>query len=223
MQKHILFGIGGLVLGLAIGFFAANKINQDGDRQPAVVSDSVTTIATNQSLSQGGMQADVAETIAKAEAEPQNFTLQMQTGDMYAKIGRFDKAVEFYKMGLAVKPDDFKANVVTANALFDSARFEEAENYYSKAVEIDTKDINALTYIGTTFVERKIPDYERAIKEFRSALEIDPKHEPTLYYLGIAYFRKGDAENAQKALKLLEQANPTSELIGRFKQNISPK
>jgi tetratricopeptide (TPR) repeat protein len=223
MQKHILFGIGGLVLGLAIGFFAANKINQDGDRKPAVVSDEVTTIPPDQVLPQDGMQADVAETIAKAEAEPQNFALQMQTGDMYAKIGRFDKAVEFYKKGLAVKPDDFNANVVTANALFDSARFEEAGTYYSKAVEMNPKDINARTDLGTTFVERKTPDYERAIKEFLTALEIEPKHEPTLYYLGIAYFRKGDTENAQKALKQLEQANPTSELIGRFKQNISPK
>lgn len=223
MQKHILFGIGGLFIGVVIGFFGANNLNQGGDPEPAVVTDSADSIAANQELPQGGMQADVAETIAKAEAEPQNFALQMRTGDMYAKIGRFDKALEFYKKGLAVKPDDFNANVVTANALFDSARFEEAETYYSKAVEINPKDINARTDLGTTFVERKEPDYDRAIKEFRSALQIDPKNGPTLYSLGIAYFRKGDAENAQKTLRQLERANPTSELSGRLKQNISPK
>jgi tetratricopeptide (TPR) repeat protein len=74
--------------------------------------------------------------------------------------------------------------------------------------------------LGTTFVERPSPDYERAIKEFKTALEIDPKHEPTLYYLGIAYLRKGEKENADSMLAELEKANPTSSLIGRLKQNI---
>ena len=221
MQKHILFGIGGLLFGLMVGFIAANRINRDAATQTAEALSQPNPV--NTALPQAAMQADIAETIAKAEAEPQNFALQMQTGDMYAKIGKFDKAVEFYKKGLAVKPDDFNANAVTANALFDSARFEEAADFYSKAANLNPKDVNIRTDLGTTFVERKTPDYDRAIKEFRSALEIDPKHEPTLYYLGIAYFRKGDAENAQKILKQLEQANPSSELISRLKQNMSPK
>jgi len=221
MQRNILFGIVGLAIGLTIGFFAANSINRQDDLN--------TSSANNSSLrpapeapgqSSGGMLADVDQMIQTAESEPQNFVAQMRTGDMYAKIGKFDSAIEFYKRGILLKPDDFNANVVLANALFDSQRFEEASDYYAKAVKINGADVNARTDLGTTFVERSSPDYERAIKEFKAALEIDPKHEPTLYYLGIAYLRKGEKDKADRTLAELEKANPASSLIDRLRQNI---
>lgn len=227
MQKHIIFGLGGLIIGLAIGFFGANTLNRDAATQaaasPGAINAPIGGSTADPQASAGGMQPDVAETLAKAEAEPQNFVAQMKTGDMYARIGRFDKAAEFYKRGLVLKPTDFQANIVVANALFDSGNFDEAEGYYAKALEINPKDLNARTDLGTTFVERTSPDYVKAISEFDKALEIDPKHEPSLYYLGIAYLRKGDAENAKKALARLEAANPSSELIGRLRQNMESK
>ncbi len=220
MQKHFLFGLIGLIVGMTIGFFAANLINKRDRATPTNISTIEPSDSTGDQI-QGGIQSDVAETLQQAEAEPQNFAVQMKTGDMYARIGRFDKAIEFYKRGVALRPTDLQANVVIANAFFDSGKFEDAESFYSSALLIDPQNINARTDLGTTFVERQKPDYERAIKEFRSALEIDPKHAPTLYYLGIAYFRKGDLENANKALAELEKADPASELIGKLRQNMA--
>ena len=221
MQRNILFGIVGLAIGLAIGFFAANSINRQDDLNASSANNSSLRPAPEApGQSSGGMLADVDQMIQTAESEPQNFVAQMRTGDMYAKIGKFDSAIEFYKRGILLKPDDFNANVVLANALFDSQRFEEASDYYAKAVKINGADVNARTDLGTTFVERSSPDYERAIKEFKAALEIDPKHEPTLYYLGIAYLRKGEKEKADRTLAELEKANPASPLVSRLRQNI---
>ena len=216
MQRDLLVGIIGLVAGLAIGFFVSNSLNRQIDPDGPTTSSQPAPPVTEG----GGMLADVDLMIQKAESEPQNFAAQMRTGEMYAQVGKFDKAIEFYKRGLLLKPDDFNANVVLANALFDSQKFEEASDYYTKAVKINGTDINARTDLGTTFVERTSPDYERAIKEFKAALEIDPKHEPSLYYLGIAYFRKGDKPNADRMLAELEKANPSSSLIGRLRQNL---
>jgi tetratricopeptide (TPR) repeat protein len=219
MQRNILFGIVGLVIGLVIGFGAANSINRQDDLNTSSTNNSSQQLAPQSSRS-GGMLADVDQMIQTAQSEPQNFVAQMRTGDMYAKIGKFDSAIEFYKRGILLKPDDFNANVVLANALFDSQRFEEASDYYAKAVKINGADVNARTDLGTTFVERSNPDFERAIREFKAALEIDPKHEPTLYYLGIAYLRKGEKDKADRTLAELEKANPASSLIGRLRQNI---
>jgi tetratricopeptide (TPR) repeat protein len=219
MQRELLAGIIGLFAGLALGFFGANSLNRQGElispgTTPEAASEAPIAPAT------GSLLGDVDQMIQRAESEPQNFAAQMRTGDMYAQVGKFDKAIEFYKRGLLLKPDDFNANVVLANALFDSQKFEEASDYYTKAVALNGKDVNARTDLGTTFVERPTPNYERAIKEFKAALEIDPKNEPTLYYLGIAYLRKGEKENADRMLAELEKANPTSALIGRLRQNI---
>ena len=223
MPKHLKFGIGGLILGLAVGFFGANSINREATApQSAVPVPQTAAPAGNASTVQSGaMQADVAETIAKADSEPLNFAIQMRTGDMYAQIGKFEKAIEYYNRGIVLKPGDFRANVVLANAYFDSRQFEEAAKYYEKALAVKPDDVNARTDFGTTFVERPNPDFDRAIKEFQAALEIQPKHEPTLYYLGIAYFRKGDKQNADAVLSELEKANPTGDLVARLKKNMS--
>ncbi len=225
MSKSILYGAAGLLIGAVLGFLAANYVNRNAElgaaaAQPQPGPAQQTVVAET---SVDGTQADVAEALNLADAEPQNFVAQMKAGDMYARIGRFEKAIEYYRRGLAVKPADFNANLVMANALFDSRQFDEAEVFYTKALLIKPEDVNARTDLGTTFVERSKPDYDRAIKEFNTALAVDPKNEPTLYYLGIAYFRKGDRANAEKALAELEKANPSSVLIGRLRQNMEPQ
>lgn len=226
MQKQFLFGgLIGLLVGLTVGFFATNAINRDAATRAAgdpVQLDS-TAPAGGQTPLQGAQMQDVTETLTKAEQEPQNFVAQMKAGDMYAQIGRFDKATEFYKRGLVLKPSDFAANVVVANALFDTGNFEEASEYYTKALDIKPDDLNARTDLGATFVERAEPDYSKAIAEFEKALAVEPKHEPSLYYLGVANARKGDKQAAQKALEQLKGANPSSALVGRLEQNIDPK
>lgn len=218
-SREILIGVVCLAIGSAGGFFAANSLN----RQDALsTASSPAAAATNQSVTvpASGMQADVTATLQKADSEPQNFADQMEAGDMYAQIGRFDQAIEYYKRGVVINPQNFQGNIVLANALFDSQRFDEAESYYAKALQINPNDANARTDLGTTFVERPNPNYSRAIEEFQRARQADPNHLPSLYYLGIATLRKGDRDGARKILADLEKAGPTSDLVGRLRQNI---
>ena len=222
MQKHVVTGLLGLIIGLAVGFVGANRLNR-GSVAPSNEVTGAATVQPADAQSGAAAQADVAAMIDRAQSEPGNFAVQMEMGQMYAKIGKFDKAAEFYRRGIAINPGNFQANVVLANALFDARQFEEAEKAYARALEINPNDANARTDLGTTFVERQIPDYDRAIREFEAALSIDPKHEPSLYYLGVAYARKGDREKAAATLKRLEAANPSSELVGRLRQNLDQK
>jgi protein O-mannosyl-transferase len=226
MQRNILFGIGGLILGLAVGFYIANSINRNTVSQPQIAQNQPNTTSMLEHAEQNpqsGMLGDVQENLDKAKNEPNDFAAQMKAGDMYAQIGRFDEAVKFYEAGVKLKPNDLQANLALANSYFDSKQYENAEKHYAKVLEINPKDVNARTDLATTLVERANPDYDRAVKEFQQSLAIDPKHEPTLYNLAVAYFRKGDTENARKTLTQLEQANPNSRLIERLKQIFSQK
>lgn len=219
MTREIVLGLVGLVAGLSIGFFAANSLNREAATTTALANSN-----TSGAVSSAITTPAVDEMLQRANSEPQNFAAQMQTGDMYARIDRLEKAIEFYKRGLILQPENFEANVVLANTLFDSQKFEEAETYYTKALTIKNNDVNARVDLGTTFVERVNPDYDRAIKEFKTALELDPKSEPAVYYLGIAELRKGNREAANARLIELEMLNATSPLIGRLRQNIdAPK
>lgn len=225
MRKYIITGLIGLLAGLAIGFFAANTVKPVADVSQIAAAEPVPLPINPPAAPTGqtGPSKDVAAVLERADKEPNNSAAQLEAGHMYAKAGSFEKAVEFFEKGVALDPGNLQANVVLANAYFDLRRFEDAERVYNKALEIDPQDVNSRTDIGRIYVERPVPDYDRAIKEFEAALSIDASHEPTLYYLGLAYFRKGDVENAKAALERLKTANPASDLVARLSANMDSK
>ena len=218
--REVLIGTVCLSVGLGGGFFTANTLNRSDVISPTADGSASGPSASTATVAVGEAQQDVSAALQSAESDPQNFAAQMIAGDMYAKIGRFEKAVEFYKRGVLINPSNFQANVVLANALFDSQKFEEAESYYAKALEINPKDINARTDLGATFVERAVPNYDRAIAELSKVREAEPGHLPSLYYLGIATLRKGDKIGAEKILAELKATGPNSELVGKLRQNL---
>ena len=231
MQKNnIFFGIIGLIVGLAIGFFAANSINRNALSQSEIasVSPNNTTSVLDHGVKdtpvaqQSGSLADVQTKLDKAKNEPNNFAAQMQVGDMYAQIGKSNEAVQFYEKGVLMNPKNAEANRVLANAYFDTKQYEKAEKHYAIVLELDAKDVDARTDLATTFVERANPDLDRAVAEFRKSLEINAKHEPTLYNLAVVYSRRGDAENAQKLLGELEQINASSQYVSKLRQFLKP-
>jgi tetratricopeptide (TPR) repeat protein len=228
-KNNFFFAGGGLILGLIIGFFVANSINRSAISQQTTAQNTqnAPVLPQQQSVavqsSQNGMMPQVAETLEKAKNEPNNFEAQTKAGDMYAQIQKFDKAIEFYEQAHRINLTDYDTIVKIGNAYFDMRRFEDAEKWYAQALEKNPDDVNVRTDLGTTFVERKNPDFDRAVKEFQISLQKNPRHEPTLYNLGVAYFKKGDSAEAQKTLRLFESINPQSELMTRLRQVISVK
>lgn len=231
MLKYLSVGAGCLIAGFFIGFFVSNDINRNAAGEtnvPQNHADAPFQKPPTQQLNgvkepNGAAQPDITATLEKAKKEPENFDAQMKAGAMYEKIQRADKASEFFNAAAALKPTEYEKIVQLGNAFFDVREFEKAANFYNQALEKKPEDISVRTDFGITFVERQNPDYDRAIKEFQTSLQTNPKHEPTLYNLAIAFYKKGDAENAQKYLAQLEQASPNSQLIGKLKELISQK
>ena len=228
MQKNILYGIGGLVIGLLIGFLAANSINRSSSQavipnQPTVApvqNPQVQNALVKDQPTRGGMLPDITEILDKAVKEPNDFDAQTKAGDVYLQIKGFDKAVEFYEKAHRVKPEDYETIVKIGNTYFDSRKFEQAEKWYQQALAKKPGDTNVRTDLGITFVERTNPDLDRAVKEFQTSLQTNPRHEPTLYNLGAAFYKKGNLEEANKVLSQLETINPNGQLAGRLRQII---
>ena len=229
-KNSFLFGVTGLIVGLAIGFFAANSINRN---QVAQVSPAQNAPLQNQQVpnilvkdqpaTSGAMLPDVSAVIDKATNEPTNFDAQIKAGDLYQQIKGFEKAAAFYERAQQIKPDDYELIVKLGNTYFDARQFESAAKWYEQALAKKANDTNVRTDLGITFVERSVPDYDRAINEFQTSLKTNPKHEPTLYNLGAAYFKKGNLEEANKILSQLEATNPQSQLVGKLRQVIEVK
>ncbi|MDQ3748754.1 MAG: tetratricopeptide repeat protein [Acidobacteriota bacterium] len=226
-KQNILFGIIGLIVGSVIGFFAANSINRNSSQivSPAQPNASfqdqeVPNVLVKEQPAQGGMLPDITAILDKARNAPDNFDAQIKGGDVYLQIKGFDKAVEFYQRAHRIKPEDYETIVKLGNAYFDFGKFEEAGKWYEQALSKKSNDTSVRTDLGITFVERENPDLDRAIKEFQTSLQTSPKHEPTLYNLGVAYFKKGNTDEANKILAQLKAINPQSQLVGRLQQII---
>ncbi|MGH9819630.1 MAG: tetratricopeptide repeat protein [Pyrinomonadaceae bacterium] len=227
MQKQLIFGVVGLIAGLAIGFFGANSLNRRATSSASnsnVASMEAPPLPGQQtSAPQGGMQPEVAAALDKAKNERNNFDAQIKAGQMYAQIGNLDKAREYFDKAAPLAPNTFEGSVNVANAYFDTKQFELAQKFYEKALTINPNDIDARTDLGTTYIESPNPDFERGIANFNESLKMDPKHEPTLFNLAIAYYRKGDMDNAKKTADRLEEVDPSSPLNARLKQRLTSK
>ncbi|MDQ3180423.1 MAG: tetratricopeptide repeat protein, partial [Acidobacteriota bacterium] len=174
MNKHFFYGIIGLIVGLAVGFFTANSINRNAVSHSTIAQNPENAPFISQPTAdikekpQGGMLPEISETLDRAKNEPNNFEAQIKAGDMYEKIQKFDTAVEFYEKANRVKPEDYETIVKIGNTYFDSKQFEKAEKWYAQALAKKPGDINVRTDFGITFVERENPDLDRAVKEFQT-------------------------------------------------------
>ena len=232
-KENILFAVIGILTGFIAGFFLANSINRNASLQTPnaqIVSNAPfagggqsnpQTQSVDIKENQGAMLPEVAANLDKARKEPQNFAAQIQAGQMYARIANNEKANEFLQRAVAAHQDTFQDLATLGNGFFDIKNFEEAEKWYSKALEKKPDDPDVRTDLGSTFMERANPDIDRAVKEYRTSLAKNPNHENTLFNLALALLRKGDAAGAQDTLAQLEKVNPASPMIANLKQKLA--
>jgi tetratricopeptide (TPR) repeat protein len=231
-KDNILFSIIGVLLGFIIGFMFANNANQQAIRPRAAQASTAqgnlppdhpqlpANAVKDQADSQQGAMPQVQAAIEKARNEPDNFEAQKEAGMMFYQIQRWDEAIDYWLKANKLKPDDYETIVHIANAYFEAGKFELAEQWYTSALTINPKDINARTDLGTTFMARTPPDFDRAIKEYNRSLEINANHEQTLHNLVIAYTKKGQAKEAGEMMARLEKVNPNNADLPRMRAQL---
>jgi cytochrome c-type biogenesis protein CcmH/NrfG len=108
---------------------------------------------------------------------------------------------------LAKNPQDLAVLIQIGNLYYDSSRYQQAIDYYTKALEIDPKNPNVQTDLGTSYWNLNQAD--PAISAFQKSLAVDPTHAQSLYNLGVVYLHgKNDPDSAKKAWKTLLEKNP---------------
>ena len=215
-MNNVLLGFAGLVIGLTIGFFAANQTYR---ANPRIVPASIPAPGTPVQPAPV-TEADLQAAADRAKANPNDFDAQMRAADVHNQAQKFAESVAFLEGALKIRPDDYQTIINLGNVNFDGGKFEEAAKWYETALAKNPNDINARTDLGLTFVFRPTPDYDRAVKEFNRSLEINPKHIPTLQNTVVAYTRKRDAAKATEALKKFEAVDPTNESIAILRGEI---
>ena len=106
---------------------------------------------------------------------------------------------------------------ILGNAASDSLEYDQAIEYYLKAIEVDNNYFDAYLNLGLTYVEKE--NYDKAIEYFDKALAIDSLNADTYFILGNTYVSgKQDYDKAielfKKGLKLKPDSPEEYFLLG---------
>jgi cytochrome c-type biogenesis protein CcmH/NrfG len=113
-------------------------------------------------------------------------------------------------------PKNLSAWAELGNIYFDTNQPQEAIEAYSKYLALKPDNADVRTDMGIMF--RKLGDFDRAIKEFRTAAQNDPKHVNSRYNIGIVLLHdKQDIKGAIKAWEDYLKADPNSERANRVR------
>jgi len=136
------------------------------------------------------MLTDIRQFEQALKAAPDNPTMLVDLGNKSYDLGvqyfglqqvedglkYLIKATEAYEKALEIGEPD--ANVATdlATAAFYSNQYDLADEYFSKAIEIDPKHLTAKRNYGVFLMEAK-QNYDKAIQQWEAALALNP--DPT--------------------------------------------
>ena len=226
-KDNVLFAIIGLLVGLIVGFMFANSVNQRSSAstlaqtsQAAALPPNHPPITSNTGQEAGPDMAAVQAAVKVARDQPDNFEAQTKVAEFYYQVQRYDDALQFLKRANQLRPEDYETIVQLGNVNFDATHYEEAERWYTAALQKKADDVNVRTDLGLTVMFREPADLDRAISEFRRSLERDPNHIQTLQNLTVAYTRKGDAVQAQATLNKLQEVGPNNPAIASLRSDL---
>ena len=106
------------------------------------------------------------------------------------------------------------------DAYFDTDRYQEAIDAYSKALAIDPKNPDVRTDLGIMY--RKLGQFDKALETFRRAAQDNPTHINSRFNLGVVL--KYDKEDFQGAIQawedFLKVVPPDDERVTMVKKEI---
>jgi tetratricopeptide (TPR) repeat protein len=119
----------------------------------------------------------------------------------------------------AQNPKDPEVRLKLANFLYDQKQYSQSIGWYQRALEIEPKNVNAHTDLGTAYFYIGRP--QDALEQYRQSLEMDPKHEPTLLN-SIVVNLEGthDFAAAQRAWDRLHKLNPNQPALASLKEKL---
>ncbi len=134
---------------------------------------------------------------------PENAMAHKDLGIIYLNQRLFDYAKDEFKIALELEPENFDILLEYANFLYSISKYDEADEYYAKTLEIQD-DVVAKSLWALNKIE--LNELDNAKELITSALEDEPEHEYIQFVAGRIYFSLKDFENAKiYFIKSLEQ------------------
>ncbi|CDE89785.1 TPA: hypothetical protein CPT81_00930 [Candidatus Gastranaerophilales bacterium HUM_20] len=141
-------------------------------------------------------QKEAEEYITKALSFNKNSYFYENLARVYIQEKSFDKACKILEEAINTCNCGFEIYFLLGLSYKNNIQYEEAENAYLKALEINPKSEKACFNLASLYLFLNKP--EKAIEYFTKCLEINPNDKEVLYFLSLGYFRIKDYETGTK-------------------------
>jgi cytochrome c-type biogenesis protein CcmH len=202
-SRGLVFGMAGfVVLVSAVGYALLGRPDawNVGPGQAASQADA----AGAHTMNSNDIQGMVAKLEAKLKEDPNNAEGWGMLGRSYAAMERFQDAVDAYRKGLKLQPDNAEllSDFADSQAMLQGRKLEgEAAQAVARAIKADPNNFKALSLAGTIAFEQQ--DYKLAVTYWSRAVERAPADNPPL----AQQLREALAEARQRAGMPPDEAN----------------
>jgi serine/threonine-protein kinase len=131
--------------------------------------------------------------IGVQEQTPHDFWLNFEIGDTLVEAKRYDEAVAYFRIALALRPQVSVAHNGLGYALCLSGRREAGVRHFHQALSLDPMSALAHVNLGLTVEQGQL---DEAIDHYKQALAIAPKYAQAHINLGYALHKKGRLDEA---------------------------
>ena len=183
-----------LVIGIAVGYFARGSAPTVATPEVSQSAPAASPAGTGGEQPMGAGQLPGIGTQQQGGASPE--MLAQASAPLLAK--------------LQTNPKDFETLTKLGNIYYDGQAYQQAIEYYTKALEINPKNPDVMTDLGTAYWYTGNPD--KAIDLYQKSLAIRPNYPATLLNLGVVKWQgKKDPQGAVAVWEQLLKTNPTYE------------
>lgn len=128
-------------------------------------------------------------------------------GVALAEAGRPAEAIDYFKQGLALAPDDERCHQNLALALIAERRFDEGLRCFHEVLRLNPR--NAAAHFNAGVLIERNADQAAAMDEYRQALAIDPTYWRAHLRLGRALLKSGETHLGEQHLSEAVRLNPS--------------
>ncbi len=150
-----------------------------------------------------------------SKKSPGNIRPFFTLGAEYAKVGKYERAIEMYLKALAVPPKEYLSlqtheypKVYNSLGMLYAqlGRYDEAVAVFSMILKIDPGFLDAYNNLGAALINRG--RYAEAIAPLRHVIEKKPDHLDSHYNLALCYLATGSRNEAAEEYAILKKLSP---------------
>lgn len=126
----------------------------------------------------------------------------------YSMLGEYDKAIQYYKKALSIKPEAPEIRNGLASVLAIQGNLADAIVEWGKVIKDPLYKSPGIAYFNLGNACFLLNDVKNAEINFTEVLKYNPQHVESLYFLGIIYDRYGRLEESSRYYERSIASNP---------------